>query len=99
MLCWGGRKSETAITTTMQPNLFRRGDKVQISGFVNNPTNGLFIVRRAKGTQYLMEPADGWDYITHYASKFWNAVQWKFWGVVNDLEDLWNRLLEKLKRR
>ena len=100
MLVWGGgKKEETSITTTMSPNLFGRGDKIQLCGFVNGQNNGLFVVRRAKGTQYLIEPAGWWDYVTHYATKFWNAVQWKFWGVVNDLEDVWNRLLEKLKRR
>jgi hypothetical protein len=83
----------------MRPDMFRRGDKVQVSGFVSGQNNGLFVVRRAKGTSYIMQPASAWDYLTHYASKFWNAVQWKFWGVVNDLEDLWNRLLENLKKR
>jgi hypothetical protein len=97
MLCWGGRVKETSITVAMQPDMFRRSDKVQVSGFVNG-NNGLFVVRRAQGMSYLMQPADWWDYVTHYASKFWNAVQWKFWGVVNDLEDLWNSLLERLKR-
>jgi hypothetical protein len=102
MLCWGGRVEETTITTTMQPDLFRRGDKIQISGLVrmvNAPSpNGLFVVRRAKGTQYLIAPASGWDYLTHYASKFWNAVQWKFWGVVNNLEDAWTRLRLRLSK-
>jgi len=102
MLCWG-RDEETTITTTMQPDLFRRGDRIQITGLVrmvNAPSpNGLFVVRRAKGTQYLIAPAGWWDYLTHYATKFGNEVQWKFWGAVNNLEDVWNRLLEKLKRR
>lgn len=98
MLCWGGVAKETTITTTMLPDLFKRGDRVQINGFVNSQNNGLFVVRRVKGTQYLIAPASQWDYVTHYAKKFWDEVQWKFWGVVNDLEDVWNRLLEKLKR-
>jgi hypothetical protein len=97
MLCWGGNSKETSITVAMQPNLFQRGDKIRVSGFVNS-NNGLFVVRRAMGTSYIVQPADWWDYLTHYASKFWNEVQWKFWGVVNNLEDVWNRLLEKLKR-
>jgi hypothetical protein len=99
MLCWGGDKKETTITTAMQPNLFRRGDRIQVSGFINNPNNGLFVVRRAKGAQYIMAPAGWWDYVTHYATKFWNEVRWHFWGMVDSLEDAWDRLLESLKRR
>jgi hypothetical protein len=95
MLCWGGGKKEMAITTAMQPNLFKRGDKVQVSGFANSQNNCLFVVRRAKGTQYLMGPASRWNYVTHYAMKFSNWVQWKYWGVVNFLEDTWSRLWKK----
>jgi len=78
----------------MQPDLFKRGDRVQISGFVNN-LNGLFVVRRAKGTQYLMEPADGWDYITHYVTKLWQWVRWHYYGMIDAVEDKWNRLRKK----
>jgi hypothetical protein len=97
MLCWGSSK-ETSITVAMQPNLFQRGDKVRVSGFVSGQNNGLFVVRRARGTSYIMQPADLWDYVTHYASKFWNEVKWHFWGMVDSLEDAWDRLLQSLKR-
>lgn len=88
---WGGRQ-ETSITTAMAPNMFKRGDRIQLSGFVNGQNNGLFVIRRSQGTQYIMDPADMWDYAVHYATKFYNWAQWKFWGVVNYLEDAWSRL-------
>jgi len=94
MLCWGGNSKEMSIIVAMQPNLFQRGDKIRVSGFVNS-NNGLFTVRRAMGTSYLMQPASWWDYVTHYAAKFGNWVRWKYWGVVNTLEDAWKRLRRK----
>jgi|SRR5208337_2236781 len=95
-LTWGdGKSEETVITTTMIPGLFERGDKIEVSGLVYTDSNGLFVVRRAKGTQCFIEPAGWRDYVTHYAKKFWNEAQWKFWGAVNSLEDTRKRLRRK----
>ena len=94
MLLWGD-KQETTVTTTMQANAFQRGDKIQVSGFASRYNNGLFVVRRSMGTQYIMEPADAWDYITHYATKFWQWVRWHYYGMIDAVEDKWNRLRKK----
>lgn len=95
-LIWSGGPDENmSITTAGVPNAFCRGDKVLVSGFVNGQNNGLFTVRRARGTTYLVQPANWWDHVTHYASKFSNWVQWGYWGAVNALEDTWNRLRKK----
>jgi len=94
MLCWGGNSKEMSIIVAMQPNLFQRGDKIRVSGFVNS-NNGLFVVRRSMGTQYIMEPADAWDYITHYATKLWQWVRWHYYGMIDAVEDKWNRLRKK----
>src|SRR5579863_2085272 len=98
MLVWGGgKKEEMSITTTMSPNMFNRGDRIQMSGFVNDTkANGLFVVRRAKGTQYLIEPAGWWDYVTHYASKFGQWVRSHYYGVIDTVGDTWKRLRKKL---
>jgi len=85
---------ETTITLLHSAGL-QRGDFVETSGFVNGQNNGVFIVRRVNSLRYLVEPAGRWDYVMHYVKKFRNEVQWKFWGVVNDLEDVWKRLRQK----
>lgn len=69
--------SETTITLSHDTGL-QRGDFVTLSGLVNNPfLNGKpLVVRRAKGTMCLVEPAGWWDYVTYYAKMFWNEAQW-----------------------
>ncbi len=94
MLLWGD-KQDTTITTSMQANMFHRGEVVELNGFTNGSNNGLFVVRRAMGTQYIMEPADLWDYMTHYASKFGQWVRWHYYGVVDAVGDTWKRLRKK----
>lgn len=84
-LTWG--KDETTITTSAPAGL-QRGDSITFSGLACNDAgmNGkVFVVRRAKGTQYLVSPAGWLDYVKHYAKKFGNWVQWHYYGVVDAL--------------
>ena len=90
-ITWSTKKQETTITLSHDAK-FRRGDFIKTSGFVNGQNNGVFVVRRVKDTYCIVEPAGWWDYVVYYAKKFCGRVQWEFWGVICDLEDMWNNL-------
>lgn len=87
-LTWGRGKEEMTITTSgMSSDMLQRGDRIAISGMVNAVSNGVFVVRRAKGNRYICEPAGWWDYTMHYAKKLGDWVRWHYYGVIDTLRE------------